>query len=145
MREQRFDFMDQFAEFDRFGFVLVTTGGEGAGTIGRQSMSSDGDHGNSGGIAAFAQLAGGVPAVDSGEGHVHQDDVRMLTSRHCDGLIAIGCHDNVVSAFAETPGQKVATDLVIFHQQYFRHRRYRYHYLKEKFVSRFRSNSGAAV
>src|SRR5690348_16031333 len=84
-------------------------------------MGSQCDDGNGLRGVVGLQASRGLPAIDDGKAHVHEEERGTLAVRHVDALLAVdGDHDGVSLAL-ETPREHVAVHLVVLDEQYLRH------------------------
>src|SRR6266540_488084 len=80
---------DQPIEFDRRGVELVTSSSNRLFALARQRVRGQNDDRDVTGLRIALQSSRGFPAVDDGHFEVHQDDVRLLGSRHLAPFLAV--------------------------------------------------------
>src|SRR5687768_1278647 len=81
-RQNRLDLFHELRKVDRFGVVVVTAGFEGLFAVAGHRMSGQRDDGNGPGRERRLDAARGLPAVDSRQPQVHEDQVGHLGLGH---------------------------------------------------------------
>src|SRR5437868_7051439 len=80
---------DQPIEFDRRGVELVTSSSNRLFALARQRVRGQNDDRDVTGLRIALEPPRGLPAIDDGHFEVHQDDVRLLGSRHLAPFLAV--------------------------------------------------------
>src|SRR3989440_2547299 len=113
---------DQPIEFDRRGVELVTSSSNGLFALARQRVRGQNDDRDVTGLRIALQSSRGFPAVDDGHFEVHQDDVRLLGSRHLAPLLAILRRQNLEIAEQLEPHlEHIDVVVVVFDVKHFGH------------------------
>src|SRR3981081_2854506 len=80
---------DQPIEFDRLGIKLVAPRGERLFAFAGECMCGKSDNWDVAGLRLALESPRGLPTVDDRHFEVHQDDVRLLGSRHLAPFLAV--------------------------------------------------------
>jgi hypothetical protein len=84
-------------------------------------VRGESDHRNRGGPGGRFDTSSGLPAIDQGEAHVHQDQVGLLGLGHRDALLTVHRNGGLEAFAGEAPREHIAIHLVVFDYQNFRH------------------------
>jgi hypothetical protein len=78
---------EQLVEIHRFRMIIVASGLQGTGAIGRHRMCGERDHRHT--LCARAQCTGDGPAIHDRQVHVEQDDIRRFGRNLIQRLLAV--------------------------------------------------------
>src|SRR5438093_3191101 len=113
---------DQPIEFDRRGVELVTPSGNRLFALARQRVRGQNDDRDVTGLRIALEPPRGFPAVDDGHFEVHQDDVRLLGSRHLAPFLAVLRRQNLEIAEQLEPHlEHIDVVVVVFDVKHFGH------------------------
>src|SRR6266700_1723866 len=113
---------DQPIEFDRRGVELVTSSSNRLFALARQRVRGQNDDRDVTGLRIALQSSRGFPAVDDGHFEVHQDDVRLLGSRHLAPFLAVLRRQNLeIAEQLESHLEHIDVVVVVFDVKHFGH------------------------
>ena len=116
-REERVDLDQQLREVHGLRVVVVAAGGERLLAIPGHRVSGERDDRHPRGGGRGLEPLRGLPAVDDGQAHVQQDQVRGLALGHEDRLHAVGRHQDLVALALQPPRHHVAVHVVVLDEQ----------------------------
>ncbi len=113
---------DQSIEFYRLAVELVAPRGERLFAFAGERMCGESDDWNVAGLRIALESPRGFPAVDDGHFEVHQDDVRLLGSRHLAPFLAVLRRQNLEIAQQLEPHlEHIDVVVVVFDIKHFGH------------------------
>src|SRR6266436_8879984 len=115
--ELRLDLLEEPGEIDGLGVEVVAARRHRLLPVARHGVRGERDHRDRPRLRGRLDLSGGLPAVQSREAHVHQDERGRLRAGHRHSLLAVDRDGDLIAAPDETAGEHVPVHLVVLDEQ----------------------------
>jgi hypothetical protein len=111
-----FDLLKQAGKIDGFGVEIIAACFKRFGTFTIHGMGGERDDRDRLGAGFRTNGAGGLPAVEYGQTHVHQNQIGVLGFRHGNAFTAIDGQNDLVPFFCTASREHIPVHFVVFDQ-----------------------------